>query len=595
MGATACIGALMHSGLVLRERPATTQEDFSKEKLMAAVAERDRILEELEEARSHYEDLYDFAPIAYFTLGQDTSILEVNLAGAALVGRERSAIIGKPFGSLVRLDDSMAFSAHLGKALASASPVSGEVSFASDAGHVTCQAVSVGVRAERGETPTSCRTAFFDVTQQKLAEVRLRQIEERERSRYEFLAKAAPLLTESLEDYEATLKAIARVVVPALADICVVDLVQEQGAARKVVARGANPSRQKLLDALVGAVQPIPQDVRRAIETKQPLRCEYERDPAPRDGADRAHWEKLGTSGLKSWVLAPMIVRGRVIGVLRLAMAESERRYTDDDLPLAAEVARMAALAVNQATVYAAAHTAIEARDNLLTFIAHDVRNYLSTIRMAGELLSRAGPEGERRKGRKQLEAIKRAAVRMEHLIEGLRDASMIETGQFAVQKEPQDTRTLAEEAVRSLEPQAEAASVRLTTHVEGDVPKAYCDGGRVLQVLANLVSNALRFTPSGGEVRITVEAAPLGVCFAVSDTGCGIPDEQLAHVFERHWRARPVARGSTGLGLYIAKGIVETHGGRIWVQSKVGEGTTFSFTLPGVPEEEHRPSVQST
>lgn len=290
-----------------------------------------------------------------------------------------------------------------------------------------------------------------------------------------------------------------------------------------------------------------------------------------------------------------MIVHGRVIGVLRLAMAESARMYTDYDLPLAAEVARMAALAMNQATVYAAAHTAIEARDNLLTFIAHDVRNYLSTIRMAGELLSRAGPDGERRKGRKQLEAIKRAAVRMEHLIEGLRDASMIETGQFAVQKEPQDTKALAEDAVRSLEPQAEAASVRLTTQVEGTVPRAYCDGGRVLQVLANLVGNALRFTPSGGEVRIAVKPAPLGVCFSVTDTGSGIPEEHLAHVFERHWRARPVTRGSTGLGLFIAKGIVETHGGRIWVESKVGVGTTFSFTLPGVPEPDHRPTAQST
>ncbi len=183
----------------------------------------------------------------------------------------------------------------------------------------------------------------------------------------------------------------------------------------------------------------------------------------------------------------------------------------------------------------------------------------------------------------------------MEHLIEGLRDASMIETGQFAVQKEPQDTRALAEEAVRSFEPQAEAASVRLTIQVDGDVPRAYCDGGRVLQVLANLVSNALRFTPAGGEVRIAVKPAPLGVCFSVSDTGCGIPEEQLAHVFERHWRARPVARGSTGLGLYIAKGIVETHGGRIWVHSEVAVGSTFSFTLPGVPGEDHWSLAPST
>lgn len=737
-------------------------EDSSKEQLMATIAERDRLLQELqvhhaeleaqnetlrgtqgqlEASRSRYADLYDFAPVAYFTLGDDTSILEANLAGASLLGLERSVVIGKPLGAVVRLDDATSFGAHLRKALESACPVQTEVSFTTDGGHVTCQVVSVAVRHAR-EAPASCRTAFLDITHQKLAEreaisaqeserrlrtrlealdratgaldaalaklsgadltsllqtvvdharalvdaefaaigmggangesfdpfvfsgsgaldasaigrtprgvgvlgavvhsrrsirvrdlrehpsfagfpdshpkmtsflgvpiryegqsrgnlylankqgaaefseddqtlaemladrvalatevVRLRHIEARERSRFEFLAKAAPLLTESLEDYEATLRAIAGVVVPALADICAIDLVQEQGRVRKVAIHSADPSRQESLLALIGEFRRVPEEIARVIETKQPLR-----------------------TGIG--IVTPMMLRGRVMGVLRLEMAESGRRYTDDDIPLAAEIARLAAFAINQARLYAASRTAIEARDTLLTFIAHDVRNYLSTIRMAGELLSRAGPEGERRKGRKQLEAIKRAAVRMEHLIEGLRDASMIETGQFAVQKESQDVAVLVEEALRSFEPQAEEASVRLKMQIEDHAPRADCDSGRVLQVLTNLVSNALRYTPAGGEVCVRVQPADDGVCISVCDTGSGISEEQLPHVFERHWRARPAARGSTGLGLYIARGIVETHGGRIWVQSKEGVGTTFSFTLPAAPDDAHR------
>ncbi len=188
-------GVCVSASTPARQATPTSQDDFSKEKLIAAIEERDRLLQELEASRRHYAELFDSAPIPYFTLGQDASILEVNLAGAALVGRERSTIVGTPFGSVVRLDDAMAFSTHLCKVLASASPVSEEVSFTSDAGHVTCQVVSVAIRSGR-EAPTACRTAFIDVTQQKLAEVRLRQIEERERSRYEFLANAAPLLTE---------------------------------------------------------------------------------------------------------------------------------------------------------------------------------------------------------------------------------------------------------------------------------------------------------------------------------------------------------------------------------------------------------------
>ncbi len=743
------------------------REDSSKEQLIATLAERDLLLQELqthqveleaqnetlreaqgqlEASRRRYVDLYDFAPIPYLTLREDTSIVEANLAGGELLGRERSSIVGRPFAALVTLDDSTGFMGHLREALASASPVTAEISFTRKDAHVTCNVVSAAVRQGR-EVPTACRTAFFDITQQKRAArealgaqeserrlrtrletldratsaldaalaklsgadmtgllqavveqarvlveaqyaaigiggatgepfepwvvsgvapqeataigrtprgvgvlgavvrsqrsirvrevqehasstgippshppvrsflgvpiryegqsrgnlyfvnkqgaaefsaddqamaemladrvamatevVRLRQVEQRERSRYQFLARAAPLLTESLEDYQGTLQAIARVVVPALADVCAIDLVDEQdGGVREVAIHGADPSRQEALLQLLGKFRRVPDDILLAIETKRPLRRE------------------LG-------IVAPMILRGRVIGVLRLAMAESGRRYSDDDIPLAAEVARMAALAVNQATLYASARTAIEARDNLLAFIAHDVRNYLSTIRMAGELMSQAGPQGERRKGRRQLEAIKRAAVRMEHLIEGLRDASMIETGQFAVQKEPQEPAALAEEALRALEPQAEAASVRLALRVQDHPPRAHCDAGRVLQVLANLLGNALRFTPAGGEVSITVKPAADGVCISVSDTGCGIREEQLPHVFERHWRARPATRGSTGLGLFIAKGIVETHGGRIWVESKVGVGTTFSFTLPPAPDDAHRPPAQ--
>jgi PAS domain S-box-containing protein len=750
--------------------------ELSRDQLLALVAERDNVLHELhkrqaelkvhqaelEASRSRYVDLYDFAPVPYLTLDVDTSILEVNFAGARLVGKDRSGIVGKPFRALVDLEDVRAFSEHLRDALASASPVRAEVSFTGKEGFVTCLVVSVAVRRGR-EKPTHCRTAFFDVTQQKLAEreaarasasernfraslqtldhattvldaalakpsgtelgsllevatdqaralfgaqyaavgveggpfeprwvvsgtggqeafgriprgmralgaalqarrsirlrdlrehpsfaaippeissligvpivyddhsrgglylankhgaaefseddrilaemfadrvaiaievVRLRRIEQRERARFELLAKTAPLLTESLADYQATLQTIARAVIPALGDICAIDLVQEEGGVRKVAIYSTDWSRQGDLEELLGVFRHVPADLWRVIETRRPLRCELE-EPGRTGPADSEQRERLAKFGVTSWILAPMVLGERVIGVLRFCMVEPGRKFSDDDVSLAAEVARMAALAVNQATLYAAAQTAIDARNTLLSFIAHDVRNYLSTIRMGAELLSRAGPEGKRRKGCKQLDAIKRAAAQMERLIEGLRDASMIETGQFSVQKEPGDPAALADEAVRSFEPQAEAASVRLTSNVEGHPPRAHCDAMRVLQVLSNLLGNALKFTPSGGEIRITVKSASEGVCFSVSDTGCGIPEEQLARVFERHWRARPAARGSTGLGLYIAKGIVETHGGRIWVQSKVGEGTTFSFTLSAAPDDAHRSPSQ--
>ena len=129
--------------------------------------------------------------------------------------------------------------------------------------------------------------------------------------------------------------------------------------------------------------------------------------------------------------------------------------------------------------------------------------------------------------------------------------------------------------------PRADAKMVRFSCDVADDLPPACLDRLRILQVLANLISNAIKFTPEGGEVIVRVEAAGSDIRFVVSDTGVGIDEKDAGRVFDRYWQATRTARLGTGLGLPIAKGIVEAHGGRIWFESKPGIGTTFSFTLP--------------
>jgi signal transduction histidine kinase len=169
----------------------------------------------------------------------------------------------------------------------------------------------------------------------------------------------------------------------------------------------------------------------------------------------------------------------------------------------------------------------------------------------------------------------------------------MIETGQFTVEPKAEDVPALLSEAASLLEPQAAARGLQLKVDVSDDIPTIQCDRGRVLQVIGNLVGNAIKFTQSGGEIRIAVRPVDDAIQVSVSDTGAGIPENQIPHIFERYWKGKTKGIQGTGLGLYIVKAIVKAHGGRIWVESAVAEGTTFFFTLPVVPSAvaEPRPS----
>jgi len=178
---------------------------------------------------------------------------------------------------------------------------------------------------------------------------------------------------------------------------------------------------------------------------------------------------------------------------------------------------------------------------------------------------------------------MKRAGERMNRLIQDLLDVAKLEAGRVGIDARSIDVEPLMNEANEMLAPLAAEKSVRLNVAVGGALPTITADGGRVLQVLSNLVGNAIKFTPAGGGIAIRADAAPGGVRFSVSDTGEGIAPEQLEKIFGGFWQANPADRRGIGLGLTIAKGIVEAHGGRIWVESRLGEGTTFHFTLSTV------------
>ena len=395
------------------------------------------------------------------------------------------------------------------------------------------------------------------------------------------LAEASHMLASSL-DYQTTLSLLCRTVVPHLADFCVVDVLEEGGTVARVGVAHVDPAKEATLrEAVHPRLEEMAADhpvLAALTEGRRTLVAEITPDMVGAILAEDAHRAAVIGLAPRSLIAVPLLAGGRVLGSLVLVHAGSGRRYDADDLDLAGELARRAALTIENARLYDRAEGATRDRDELLAIVAHDLRNPLSTVRMASTLLLEAAKTDLERK---HLEMVGRAAERMQRLIEDLLEVSRIKRGNLSMDFAPERVGPLVREAVAMLAPLASAGGIALEADVAEDLPPAEMDGSRILQVLSNLVGNALKFTPSGGRVRIACSHQDDALRISVSDTGAGIPADQLPYVFGRFWQASDADRRGIGLGLSIVRGIVGAHRGRVWVESEVGVGSTFHFTLP--------------
>ena len=262
-------------------------------------------------------------------------------------------------------------------------------------------------------------------------------------------------------------------------------------------------------------------------------------------------------------------------------VADANRRLADVNAQLEDKAVVLARTAAAEQTARAEAEAAVTTRDSLLAVVSHDLRNPLSAIMMGATLLQSAEIEGaDREMVAKWARNIHRSAERMNRLISDLLDIAQLHAGQLAVVPTRHDADAIIREGLEMLRPLATRSELGL----DGAAPRdlwVCCDRERVLQILSNLVGNALKFTAKCGSISLTARDVGADACFAVRDTGSGIAEAELPWIFDRFWQARRNQRGGIGLGLSIAKGLVEAHGGRLWVESQVGIGTTFFFTLP--------------
>jgi signal transduction histidine kinase len=229
----------------------------------------------------------------------------------------------------------------------------------------------------------------------------------------------------------------------------------------------------------------------------------------------------------------------------------------------------------------AEAEAAVAARDELLAIVSHDLRNPLSAILTGAAVLNRTTSDGAQGElVHKSARAIIRSAERMNRIIADLLDLAQIEAGQLAVEQKPEDVAAIVREGIEMLHPLAVKLELKLDGSVSAGL-RVHCDRGRVLQIVSNLVGNALKFTPKGGAIVIDAQALGSEAHFYVRDSGRGISEEDLSRIFDRFWHSSKNNRQGIGLGLSIVKGLVEAQNGRVWVESALGVGTTFFFTLP--------------
>ena len=405
-------------------------------------------------------------------------------------------------------------------------------------------------------------------------------------SRAEFLAEASALLSSSL-DYVTTLQNVAALAVPRISDWCAVYMRRDDGSIEELAAAHADPLRLARARALRERFPISARDPHGAAavirENRAALHPEItaaEIDAAVEDPEYRAWLLELG---IRSAMLVPIRTSEGVAGALAfIATTESDRRFTDDDLGLAQDVAQRAGMAIENARLYHAAEAANRAKDQFLATLSHELRTPLNAILGWTRLLQQGRLAPDRTP--QALGIILRNAELQARLISDILDVARIRTGKLRLDRKRLETADVVKQAAEALEPVAAARGVAISLQLASGL-ETTGDPERLQQVAWNLLSNAVKFTPDGGRVEVVLGRERAEAVLRVTDTGIGIPAEFLPHLFERFRQADGTTtrnHAGLGLGLAITRHLVELHGGRIeGCSAGEGRGATFTVRLP--------------
>jgi PAS domain S-box-containing protein len=434
-----------------------------------------------------------------------------------------------------------------------------------------------------------------DITERRHAEARAEKAARRET----FLAHVTAALTRSL-DYQQTLKTLANFAVPRIADYCAVDVLNEDGEVVRLAVAHADPAKAKTAQEVWARyddphVSYSPQAV---VRTGVPSFIPDITDAMIVKTAhgDRERLRLIRSLGVVSYLCVPMIAHDRTLGALTLANAESRTRYAEDDLRLAEDFASRAALAIENAQAYQQLRTADRVKDEFLATLSHELRTPLNAVLGYARMLKSGVIPPE--KTSQALDVIDRNAASLTRIVEDVLDVSRIVSGKARLEVQPLDIAGVVRDAVATVLPTAEAKGVRLLTVIAAQVGPMSGDPNRLQQVIWNVLSNAVKFTPRGGTVQVRLGTVDSQAEIVIADSGIGIPPEFLPHIFERFRQAESGTtrrHGGLGLGLAIARHLVEMHGGTIQAESEgEGQGSTFRIGLPLIVHPESPAEDQS-
>jgi PAS domain S-box-containing protein len=403
--------------------------------------------------------------------------------------------------------------------------------------------------------------------------------------RSEFLAEASAVLSSSLE-YHSTLSKVAELAVAQFADWCSVDVV-EDGAVRRITVCHKDPAKQDLVERILGEFVPNPgfeHGAARVLRTGEPdFVRRVDDDWLASISSDDEHFRLLSDLGPKSYICVPMRARGRILGCVSLATAESGRLYEQEDLNLAQDLAGRAALTVDNVQLYREAQRANRMKDEFLATVSHELRTPLNSMLGWARMLRTGRLDSAH--SLRALETIERNAKAQAQIIEDLLDISRIISGKLRLDMRAVDVVAVIEAAVDSVRLAAEAKGIRIQRALDTGAGPILGDPDRLQQVIWNLLSNAIKFTHKGGRIQVRLERINSHVEITVSDTGVGIEPEFLPRVFERFQQGDSSStrkHGGLGLGLAIVSQLVELHGGTVEVESQGrNQGSTFRVALP--------------
>ncbi|MDZ4083367.1 MAG: ATP-binding protein [Bdellovibrionales bacterium] len=533
--------------------------------------------------------LFDYASDGIWESDLNGKILRVNAAGLSMLGYCEEEVIGRTFDIFVAKSNRARLYERVKRLRNPGAVDISEWQLISKDGSIVEVEISAKIYG---------RSAIYgfvrDITIRKCFERRLA-----------FLASLSAQLSEVMS-YDERVRISADVMTPRYADLCVVSMVENDEVHFRAVSTANEKTRMRFQAPNVQLDLRVPNRFSpyEVIRTRKPIIVlDVQAEVFPDSDVSASFKSYLEELGVTSYISIPLISRDRVVGLFNLAMQSRSRRFHQKDIGFFEEVADRCAVAIDNADLYQRAQAAAHARELVLSIVSHDIRNPMANIDLAVQLLQSSAQSASEESlhlapelVEKTVSRIKSSLQAMERLIADLLDFGKIQSGTLSVKMESVEVAALVKTAIEPFEEKCRRKNLKLLTEIDEAVSRVRCDPTRLVQVLWNLIGNSLKFTPAGGEIRLSTKAdAEDRVHFTVADTGCGVNNAELSKIFERFWQSKEAAEIGYGLGLSIAKGIVVSHGGKIWAESSEGHGTEIHFVVPVDHSQPNQPSIQSS